>query len=199
MEKLDHTPMLQGTLRPRDFPELDLSKRQLHVWTGLTGFEPSDREEGKWRRFTPADVLRLAVMRDLKGSTGLAITEHPKLVAFLGLNAFFADTIGIWSDAGTPCLVTDLRADHRLMRAAEVNASTLMLSNLTYCLQPLAPAIQLMALAIARGGTEAQRIAAHAIEVARERARQPQYQHVRALDFTEAGMPVHVHQHLDRR
>lgn len=168
MENDGYTPLLIPAMRPKDFHEVDLSKQQLRVWTDLTGFQPEGREEGRWRRFSPADVFRLSVMREMKGRTGLAITEHPALVQAIGADDFFLRVMKLWTAAQAPCLVTDLAGDHRVMAAAEVDVPALLQASPLHCLLDLAPAIQLMRLAVVRGGTEEQRLLCHHLEVTRE-------------------------------
>lgn len=203
MENAQLAPLFGSALRPKDFHELELSKQQLRVWTDLTGFQPEGREEGKWRRFSPADVFRLSVMREIKGRTGLAITEHPALVQAIGANDFFVRAVNLWSAAKAPCLVTDLADDHRVLAAAEVDVPRLLQANTLHCLLDLAPSIRLMRLAVVRGGAEAQRLLCHHLEVARETcagrpapvpdAPKPaprQVRGVRVIDPDEAELPA---------
>jgi hypothetical protein len=164
----DPIALFEPTLRPKDFHEVDLSKQQLRIWTDLTGYQPEGREEGKWRRFSPADVFRLAVMRELKGRTGLAITEHPSLVKAIGADDFFHQSVSLWAAAKQACLATDLREDHHVMGAAEVDTPRLLQSATLFCLLDLAPSIRLMRLAVVRGGSEKQRLLCHYLEIARE-------------------------------
>jgi hypothetical protein len=164
----DLAPLLLGSLRPSDFPELDLSSRQLHVWTALTGFQPADRDGGKWRRFSPADVFRLSVMRELKGRTGLPITDHLPLVQSIGGEDFFRRSIKLWFSNETPCLITNLTNDHRVMPATEIIPSALLQASTLYCLLNLATSVRLMLIAVARGGAEVQRAVCDEIQNVRK-------------------------------
>lgn len=190
MMKNDLAILFEPALRPKDFHEVDLSKQQLRVWTDLTGFQPAEREEGKWRKFSPADVLRLSLMRELKGRTGLAITEHPSLVSAIGGDDFVLKGVTLWTSAKRPCLLTDLDADHRLVSALQIDATALLHTSTLWCLLDLAPAINLMRLAVVRGGTDAQRLLCHELEVAREAASFVAPAPARPTASTTAPMPV---------
>jgi hypothetical protein len=120
--------------------------------------------------FAPADVFRLMAMRELKGRTGLAISDHPSLVQVLGADEFFLEAVRLWVAAKVPCLVTDLADSHRLAPAGEIDAFVLVRASALHCLLDLAPALRLMRLAVVRGGTDEQRLLCHQLEVAREMA-----------------------------
>lgn len=164
---IDLAPLFVGSLRPSDFSELGLSSRQLHVWTNLTGFQPAERDDGKWRQFSPADVFRLFVLRDLKTATGLAISDHPELVRTIRTDAFFTEALMAWAKGDLPCLVTDLGQHHGLALARELKASDLMQTGRLHCLLPLSPSFEHMAAAIARNGTQEHRMLIHALVIAK--------------------------------
>lgn len=170
MNTVDAALLFQASLRPKDFPELGFSAQQLRAWTDMTGYQPAEREGGKWRLFPPADVFRLAVLRELKARTGLAVTDHPTLVATVGADDFVRSAITLWAAAKVPCLVTDLRTDHHILAAAEVDVAALVRGEGLCCAMALTPAIQLMRLAVVRGGTKPQQLQCHALEVLREAA-----------------------------
>ena len=155
--KLDTSILERGTLQARHFAEIGLSRRQLHVWSELTGFEPQERRAGTWREFSPADVFRLMTMKELKGRTGLAIIDHSSLVGFLGAEITLLDALRIWRDGLEPVLKTDLDDQHQINPSRNISGSWMLERGPFWCLQSLAASLSLMMAATLRGGSDEQR------------------------------------------
>ena len=149
----------EGTLQARHFAGIGLSRRQLHVWCDKTGFEPRSRDSGRWRRFSPAEVLRLATVRELKGRTGLAITDHRDLIEFVASDdGFLVPTLSLWREGGAPALLTDLESSFEVAPAAFRSIGDLLKRSPFWCALSLRPPIGLMLAAVARGGSTEQRL-----------------------------------------
>ncbi|WNJ99966.1 MerR family transcriptional regulator [Thalassospiraceae bacterium LMO-JJ14] len=105
-------PLALATLQPRHFPEIELSGRQLHVWCEITGIKPKSRESGKWRLFSPIDVMRLAVLRELKGRSGFPFSEQSMLLELIGGEQFPDQILKIWRQGSAPFLYSDFSEVH---------------------------------------------------------------------------------------
>ena len=92
----------------------------------MTGFGPDTRGSQKWRKFSPADVLRLATVRSLKQRTQVAISEQAGLLGFIGDKAFVLDALGLWRAGRQPTLVSDLSGFHEVRAVADVDLGRLV-------------------------------------------------------------------------
>jgi len=103
-----------NSLKPRYFSEIDISARQLHLWLKQIETE-KNKSEGKWRTFSPFDVIWLGALRTLKSKTDLALSKHPALIKFLqDSNSFGAPIFSLWANNVRPILITDLEQKHSI-------------------------------------------------------------------------------------
>ena len=161
--------VIEGTLQARHFAEIGLSRRQLHIWCNKTGFEPSGRDPGRWRNFSPAEVLRLATIRQLKGRTGLAIVDHRDLIEFIGSDGgFLVPVLELWRKGETPALRTDLIASFEVAAGTTVFAGDLVKNSPFWCGLSLRSPRGMMMSAITRGGSFDQRLWAAQLAETRE-------------------------------
>ncbi len=188
--------VIEGTLQARHFAEIGLSRRQLHIWCNKTGFEPSGRDPGRWRNFSPAEVLRLATIRELKGRTGLAIVDHRDLIEFIGSDGgFLVPVLELWRKGETPALVTDLIASFKVAAGTIVLAGDLVDNSSFWCGLSLRSSIEMMMSAITRGGSFDQR--RWAAQLAETRKEKIMTQETDAYELekytTEEEVPQEVH------
>jgi len=103
------------SLKPRYFAEIDISARQLHLWLKQIETE-KNKSEGKWRTFSPFDVIWLGALRTLKSKTDLALSKHPSLIKFLqDNNSFGVPIFSLWVNNERPFLITDLEQEHSVL------------------------------------------------------------------------------------
>ena len=96
-------------------------------------------------------------MKELKGRTGLAITDHPSLVEFLSRPSILSTALTQWLSEPEPVIVTDLDDDHEIRPAQHVLGDTLIGKAPLWCLLLLNGPIVMMLMAMLRGGDDEQR------------------------------------------
>lgn len=169
MDMLDKThvnALLDETLQPRHFDVLGLSLRQFHLWLKQTGFEKKEKRDGKWRLFSPVELLALSTLKTLKAETDLSLSKHPEFIEFLGNSEEFAfKVINEWVEGKQPLLITDLRQMNKVRSEAHARSSSHkvnQISNLPEAIltlsMPLDKQIQIIFGAIKIGGTDRQRM-----------------------------------------
>lgn len=157
MRDNDLTPIFVGTLQPRFFDGLGLSRQRLALWCKITGFEPKDRPTRKRRQFSPADVFRLATIKMLKSHTRLSITDNRSLIGFLENRAFVTRTLDIWCTGQVPVLLTNLSTIHTVSKASETFVKDLIQEATLWCVVSLDVPVDVMLTAVTRGGTQIQK------------------------------------------
>ena len=132
----------------------------------MGGFGPQDRPTGKWRRFSPADVLRLGIVRSLKVRTQMAISEQGGLLDFIGHKDFILAAVKLWRDGLGPTLVTDLAGFHEVQPQKEVNLGWLVgRGGPLFIALSLDGPMRLTLAAMVKGGSDRQREAAMGVVV----------------------------------
>ena len=155
-----------ASLQARHFAnELGLEGSKLQTVLRFGGLEPPDRSSGKWRTFTPLEVLTIATLMRVKDAADLAIVRHPALVEYLSIpRAFGEKAITTWADGLSPALVTDFNSSNRVIAIENEDhgLSALLLSDLTAILR-LTPIVTFLVRAFYAGGDSEQLVLAKAV------------------------------------
>lgn len=162
-----------ASLQARHFAnDLGLEGSRLQTVLRFASLEPTDRISGKWRTFSPFEVLTIATLVRIKDVTDLAIVRHPVLVEYLSdPSKFGAQSIAIWSDGLSPALVTDFKSIHRVIAVefAAASFAELLQSNLVALLR-LTPIVVFLLRAIKVGGNDEQMALVKLLETNRQNA-----------------------------
>ena len=152
--------LLQPSLQPRHFPEIDLSKRQLQVWSNKAGIAALQRPNTRTRRiYSPFEVLALFTLKCLRVRVGADLLEEDFLLQFLSnKEKFLFPALRDWSNGGTPCLATDFKQHAWIATAREGLLSIPAQDDGTVSVaMALCVPIQATLLSIGRGGNARQR------------------------------------------
>lgn len=148
-----------ASLQARHFAtDLGLEGSKLQTVLRFGGLEPTGRPSGKWRTFSPFEVLTIATLMRVKDATDLAIVRHPVLVEYLSDPSAFGDqSISIWSDGLSPALITDLKSCSQVIATdgEDHGLSALLRSDVTTILK-LTPIVEFVFRAVRVGGNEEQ-------------------------------------------
>jgi len=144
-----------ASLQARHFaPDLSLEGSKLQTVLRFGDLEPTGRSSGKWRTFSPFEVLTIATLMRFKDATDLAIVRHPLLVEYLSDQSRCGNpTIAIWADGLSPALITDFRSNHRVIAIEHSRQSLpeILGADVTTVLR-LTPIVELVLRAIKVGG-----------------------------------------------
>ncbi len=149
----------EHTMQPRHFGSAGMSKALLAQYRRMLAIGHQD-DPGKWRSFSPVEVLALLTMRVLKKQTGLVLKRQDRLIEFTkDWDAFTWPVASIAVKHGHPVLLTDLRGDARVIDAHDTGASVIdMVHSHGSCMTlDMLPCVYELFTSMFRGGSNPQR------------------------------------------